>query len=141
MYRRTSFLISFISVLVLAAGCASSDKQRQSQTGSVSEMPSGNDSNTIMVDRNSLELEDYLRQLPGVTVDGRGNVLVRGVSSIQGDNRPLFVVDDVSVGRNFNSVRNIVDVNNINYVRVLKGAEATLYGIQGGNGVIKITTR
>ena len=141
MHRRTSFLISFISVLVLAAGCATSDKQRQNQTGAVSEMPSGNDSNTILVDNDNLELEDYLRQLPGVTVDGRGNVLVRGVNSIQGDNSPLFVVDNMNVGRNFNSVRNIVDVNNINYVRVLKGAEATLYGIQGGNGVIKIVTR
>ena len=126
---------------MFAAGCATSDNQRQSQTGSVSEMPSGNDSNTILVDNNNLQLEDYLRQLPGVTVDGRGTVLVRGVNSIHGNNSPLFVVDNMNVGRNFNSVRNIVDVNNINYVRVLKGAEATLYGIQGGNGVIKIVTR
>lgn len=141
MRKSNSIISFFIVVFILVAGCASTQEQKSKESGSVSDMPSDNDSNAVRVDNNNLELEDYLRQLPGVRFSGQGNVLVRGVNSIQGDNRPLFVVDGVNVGRDYIGVRNIVEVENINYIRVLKGAEASIYGIQGGNGVIEITTQ
>lgn len=139
MNRYASYIIAFIAILIFAVGCSTT--QNQSQNGFVSELASDNDGNSVKVNDTNLELADYLRRLPGVRVMGQGEVLVRGVSSIEGDNRPLFVVDEVHVGRDFYSVRDIVDVENINYVKVLKGAEATMYGMQGSNGVIKIVTR
>lgn len=89
-------------------------------------------------------------------VSGTGtNITIRGYSSITGSNQPLFVVDGVP----FNSATNQqsgfaaggvtsssrmldLDPNNIESVSVLKGLSATvLYGDQGRNGVILVTTK
>ena len=88
------------------------------------------------------------------------NVVVRGLSSFSGSNQALFVVDGVPFssdtnaqdtngsGSNFltgntGSSRFLdLDPNNIAKIEVLKGlAAATLYGSQGKNGVILITTK
>jgi TonB-linked SusC/RagA family outer membrane protein len=83
------------------------------------------------------------------------NIIIRGYSSATGSNQPLFVVDGVpfSSGTNNNagfttggaatSSRFLdIDPNNIENVSVLKGLSATvLYGDQGRNGVILITTK
>lgn len=76
------------------------------------------------------------------------SINIRGLIST-GNNQPLFVVDGVP----FNSVTNSngvsgtsrsldIDPNNIESVNVLKGLSATaLYGSDGRNGVILITTK
>lgn len=82
------------------------------------------------------------------------NVVIRGYTSITGDNQALFVVDGVPFSSDtnsqggFNSGNNgssrflDLDPNNIASVNVLKGlAAATLYGTAGRNGVIVITTK
>ena len=82
------------------------------------------------------------------------NVVIRGYTSINGNNQALFVVDGVPystetnaqggfLGGNLGSSRFLdLDPNNIESVNVLKGlAAATLYGSQGKNGVIVITTK
>ena len=88
------------------------------------------------------------------------NVVVRGLSSFSGSNQALFIVDGVPFssdtnaqdtnggGSNFltgntGSSRFLdLDPNNIAKIEVLKGlAAATLYGSQGKNGVILITTK
>lgn len=104
-------------------------------------------------------------KLPGVNitntsgVTGTGtNFIVRGFTSITGSNQPLFVVDGVSFdggqndsGESFaigggpltNPNRFLdIDPNNIEKVSVLRGLNATtLYGEQGRNGVVLITTK
>ncbi len=92
-------------------------------------------------------------------VSGSGtNIVIRGYSSISGSNQPLFVVDGVpfnSATNSDNSTNDFqqgalgtssrfldLDPNNIADVNVLKGlSAATLYGEQGRNGVILITTK
>ncbi|MDG1572095.1 SusC/RagA family TonB-linked outer membrane protein [Robiginitalea sp. M366] len=82
------------------------------------------------------------------------NVTVRGLSSFSGSNQALFIVDGVPFSNDTNSQGNFIggntgssrfldlDPNNIASVEVLKGlAAATLYGTQGKNGVILITTK
>ncbi|MEP2240063.1 MAG: SusC/RagA family TonB-linked outer membrane protein [Maribacter sp.] len=88
------------------------------------------------------------------------NVVVRGLSSFSGSNQALFVVDGVPFSSDSNtqstngSSSNFLtgntgssrfldlDPNNIAKIEVLKGlAAATLYGSQGKNGVILITTK
>lgn len=90
-------------------------------------------------------------------VSGTGtNMIIRGYASINGSNQPLFVVDGVPFNTNTNtggtgfttgsqvsSSRFLdLDPNNIESISVLKGLNATvLYGDQGRNGVILITTK
>ena len=90
------------------------------------------------------------------------NILIRGYTSITGDNQPLFIVDGVPFntstnnnngdgsgasdfvnGSNNGSSRFLdLDPNNIESINILKGlAAATLYGSQGRNGVVLITTK
>lgn len=71
----------------------------------------------------------------GVGSDAR--VILRGNSSIDGDNSALIVVDGVP-----NSMASNVNPNDIESINVLRGASAAaLYGSQAGNGVIVITTK
>ena len=96
---------------------------------------------------------------PSNGVSGSGtNIVIRGYSSISGSNQPLFVVDGVpfSSATNTDNSNNDfqqgalgtssrfldLDPNNIANVNVLKGlSAATLYGEQGRNGVILVTTK
>ncbi len=91
------------------------------------------------------------------SMGGSSKVLIRGVSSISGNNQPLFVVDGVPIeGTDFNSTSTqrgsggydygnlIQDINpdDIESISVLKGASASaLYGSRANNGVIMITTK
>ena len=68
---------------------------------------------------------------------GSSKILFRGNKSISGSNQPLIVVDGVS-GVDISSV----NPNDIESMQVLKDASATaIYGAQGANGVIIITTK
>lgn len=91
------------------------------------------------------------------SMGGSSKILIRGVSSIAGNNQPLFVIDGVPVeGADYNSTDtqrggggydygNLVqDINpdDIENISVLKGASASaLYGSRANNGVIMITTK
>ena len=88
-------------------------------------------------------------------ISGSGtSVVIRGLSTFSSSNQPLFVVDGVpfqsdtnaqgsfTSGNNGSSRFLDLDPNNIESVNVLKGlAAATLYGSQGRNGVVLITTK
>lgn len=100
-------------------------------------------------------------KVPGVNITGSGgavggstNIIIRGNSSLTGNNQPLFVVDGVPfnnaldqstsfTGGNQYSNRAIdLDPNIIESITVLKGAAAAaLYGSRATNGVIVITTK
>lgn len=82
------------------------------------------------------------------------NIIIRGYSSFSQSNQPLFIVDGVPFNSDTNTGGDFVDgnsgssrfldldPNSIASVSVLKGlAAATLYGSQGRNGVILITTK
>ena len=79
------------------------------------------------------------------------SVFIRGISSINGNNQPLYVVDGVPL---VNSVTTLMqhtmsmggisnlNPNDIESMTVLKGAAATaIYGSRAANGVIVITTK
>ncbi|MBX3256242.1 MAG: TonB-dependent receptor [Chitinophagaceae bacterium] len=77
---------------------------------------------------------------------GRNNVRVRGFSSINSSNNPLYVVDGVMlpVSEQVQNTQAIdfINPNDIVSVEVLKDASATaIYGARGANGVILITTK
>lgn len=67
-------------------------------------------------------------------------VRIRGTSSINGNNNPLFVVDGFIAGTDFNL--NNLNVNDIESIDVLKDATAlAIYGTRGAAGVILITSK
>jgi TonB-linked SusC/RagA family outer membrane protein len=68
---------------------------------------------------------------------GNTTIRVRGMNSINGGNNALIVIDGLQ-GGNLNSL----NPNDIESIEVLKDASATaIYGSQGANGVILITTK
>ncbi|MFV8270395.1 TonB-dependent receptor plug domain-containing protein [Flavobacterium sp. GT2N3] len=80
---------------------------------------------------------DLIRgRLAGVTVTRDNKISIRGVSSLRNIGEPLFVVDGVIV-----SSIDYIFPNNVKSVSVLKDAAASIYGAQGGNGVILIKTK
>ncbi len=81
------------------------------------------------------------------------NIVIRGFSSINGDNQPLYVVDGVPMQQNsiskYYNGKNIaiagvgnIAADDIETLTVLKGAAATaLYGSRAANGAVIITTK
>ncbi|MBS2212635.1 SusC/RagA family TonB-linked outer membrane protein [Carboxylicivirga mesophila] len=86
-------------------------------------------------------------------VDGSTRVVLRGISSIYGNNRPLFVIDGIPMdassgganrwgGTDGGDALSDLNPNDIESMSVLKGAGASaLYGSRGANGVVLITTK
>jgi TonB-linked SusC/RagA family outer membrane protein len=66
---------------------------------------------------------------------GNMNIRIRGITSLNKSSEPLWVVDGVIGG----TIGNFYDIENI---EVLKDASSTsIYGSQGANGVILVTTK
>ena len=96
-------------------------------------------------------------QISGSNFAGSQNVLIRGASSLTGNNQPLYVVDGVPLdnsnynststqtgggGIDYGNMSNDLNPSDIATINVLKGSAATaLYGSRGQNGVIMITTK
>jgi TonB-linked SusC/RagA family outer membrane protein len=92
-------------------------------------------------------------RVAGVTVDGQGGpgapqvVRIRGIGTL-GDNDPLYVVDGVQIRMGPNTtngsqnISNLINPNDIESITILKDPSLTsLYGAEGSNGVIVITTK
>lgn len=96
-------------------------------------------------------------KVAGVTISSGGGtpgastkVILRGYSSITGNNSPLYIVDGSPInnsqadanGADFGNGANVVNPDDVASVTILKGASATaLYGSRAANGVIMITTK
>jgi len=118
-------------------------------------------------DINRAEKENVIEGLSGkvagikvnnnTNMGGSSHILIRGVTSLTGDNRPLFVVDGVPVnnlntnteyqteggaGYDYGDPISDINPNDIKNMSVLKGSAATaLYGSRAANGVIVIETK
>jgi len=70
--------------------------------------------------------------------DANAAIRIRGVATINGSAKPLYVVDGVQVGDN----ANFLNPSDIESIEILKDASATaIYGSAGANGVIMISTK
>ncbi len=88
---------------------------------------------------------------------GSSSIILRGATSVSGNNQPLFVVDGTPIandnnnganaaeafgGRDYGNTAQDINPNDIASVSILKGgAAAALYGSRASNGVILITTK
>jgi len=87
----------------------------------------------------------------GSGMPGEGSYYnLRGIRSLTGDNAPLIVVNGVPylpdknespiIGGLTRDIFQAYNINDIQNITVLKGAEAAMYGSMGSNGVILIQT-
>ncbi len=84
---------------------------------------------------------DMLRREPGIIVGQASSgamprVLVRGIGTNTDQTQPLFVVDGVIT----DNITYILP-NDVYSIEVIKDGTAAIYGMQGANGVIEITTK
>lgn len=91
------------------------------------------------------------------SIGGSTRIVLRGVGSVTGDNRPLIVVDGIPLdnsnvngaetergggGRDYGDASSDINPNDIESITVLKGGPAAaLYGSRAGNGAILYTTK
>ena len=87
-------------------------------------------------------------------VGASSRMVIRGASSLAGNNQPLFVVDGVPIsnagngttnygydGADYGNAASDINPNDIESITVLKGGAAALYGSRAASGVVLITTK
>ena len=86
------------------------------------------------------DIADYIQATePGVIVQkngGSARYLIRGIGTNSSATDPLLMVDGVQVD-SFDSVL----PSQVDAIEVIKDGSASIYGMQGANGVIMITTK
>ncbi|MEQ9442194.1 MAG: SusC/RagA family TonB-linked outer membrane protein [Cyclobacteriaceae bacterium] len=88
------------------------------------------------------------------SIGGSSRIVIRGETSLTGDNQPLFVVDGIPITNSINgssqsgqdidygNAASAINPDDIATISVLKGPNAAaLYGSRAANGVILITTK
>ncbi len=130
---KSTILLSIITSSLLLMSCSSVGTAVSEEAG----RPEDSVSDDLDYYRN---LADYLQQIPGVNFNS-GVVTIRGYNNFDGVITPLYVIDGNPVGFSYSRANNMVDPQFIDYVRVLKGPDATIYGVRGGNGVVEIVTK
>jgi TonB-dependent SusC/RagA subfamily outer membrane receptor len=85
-------------------------------------------------------------KFPGVwisrTADGALSIRIRGATSVQGSNEPLYIIDGTPIQPGPNGGLTGISPQDIASIQVLKDAAATtMYGVRGANGVIIIKTK
>ena len=115
-------------------------QRKRDVTGAISSVTSEN-----ILERVPVDVYDALQgQAPGLQITaesarpGAGStVRIRGTATIQGGANPLYVIDGV-LAENPDGV----NPNDIQSIEILRDAASTsIYGVQGANGVIIITTK
>lgn len=116
-------------------------QKKESLTGSMQVVSAGK-----LKDVTAPTVENMLSgKAPGVQVSsGSGRpgdaaaIVIRGKSTINGSTDPLWVIDGVIVGNNSGTL----NPSDIESISILKDASSTaIYGSQGANGVVLVTTK
>lgn len=141
MKRSVTFSLLFF-LLVWITGCASTESTaNDSNSESETELKQVRPDGAISDDEDYFrDLGDYLHRVPGVTISGQ-TAIIRGVNSFNSGIEPLFVVDGTVIGSSFAQANSMINVREIDYVKVLKGTDAAIYGVRGGNGVVLIVMK
>lgn len=129
--------------------------KKNSQTGAISSIKSEQISATSATSFN----EQIQGQAPGLIVSGTSGtpgssvfIRLRGTTSINAGNDPLYIIDGVpfnsntlqtiSVGGQTTNPLSDLNPSDIEHIEILKDANATaVYGARGANGVILVSTK
>jgi TonB-linked SusC/RagA family outer membrane protein len=143
--------IGISEVVVTALGITREKKSLGYSVGEVNgsdlnETPMGNVLNAVAGKAAGVQVSQ-MYGLAGSSV----NMVIRGASSLNTTNQPLFVIDGVPLNNGINNNYKDADMGNaisdlntedIESMSILKGpSAAALYGSRAGNGVVLITTK
>ena len=82
---------------------------------------------------------DLLRgRIAGVTVQSNGDIIVRGVNSINLSSAALIVIDGIPSDK---SMLQSISPTNVKSINVIKDGSSAIYGSRGANGVVVIETK
>jgi len=140
MKKFTSFLLFFAAVMIVTVSCKSKSDTtviRKDTKERVNASYGG-----TVVTRQMLEQtgETNLLRAIAMKVAGveyrNGNLVIRGVGTISLSTDPLYVINGVQT----NDAAHFT-VLEVQSVEVIKGANASMFGVKGANGVVIINLR
>lgn len=136
------------AVTTVSSEKVSRKKEKSSSTSTVTATPATPQTHGYVsqVNRNTQAIQSLQGQVAGLSISsgsgapGSGDkVVIRGISSVNSRSEPLYIINGLPVSSGAVKTIKAEDIKN---VQVLKDANATaLYGNQGQNGVIIITTK
>jgi TonB-dependent SusC/RagA subfamily outer membrane receptor len=136
--------VAIVSIVLLA--CARSGNKSEPEPRPAPPLPAPN---VVTADEPARQGAQSLDQMlagriSGVTVYSTpgGGIVVRfsGPTSFMSGQDPLFVIDGVPTEVQRGSLT-WLSPNDVESIRALKGADASIYGVRGSNGVIEIKTK
>jgi TonB-dependent starch-binding outer membrane protein SusC len=131
---------------ILLIACSRSQPQTEPAPRAAPPPPAPNEVRTDEEARQGAQSLDGILQgrISGVTVYSvpGGGMVVRfaGPTSFYSGQEPLFVIDGVPTEVQRGTL-SWLSPNDVESIRALKGADATIYGVRGSNGVIEIKTK
>ena len=138
MFSSPRSVLSVIAISGFLCACASGQAK----------MPEPDDTKVTAGDVQSANesIEHMLeRKAPGLIVvpSGGGVMLqIRGSAQIDGATiPPLYILNGLPFTPGPGGLVSGINISDIDTVKVLKGTQAAIYGIDGANGVIVITTK
>ncbi len=137
-------VVLLLGFTALVSGCAS--KSKTEGQAAAPARSAGLDAADVS-NSPSIPIEQILQsKVPGIVVsrteDGGIAIRIRGNSTINGSNVPLYVVDGVPIEPGSNGSLTGINPYDIASIKVLKDAtDLTMYGSRGANGVIVIKTK
>ena len=134
--RRTGFALS--AAFAVTIGCAAAQSRSEPTSGPLvtsDDLAKGDPIEVIIQ-----------RKVPGVVVtstsDGGIALQIRGATTYNNTQAsPLYVVNGLPLQPGPGGSLDGINPRDIQSIRVLKGAETSMYGIDGANGVIVVTTK
>lgn len=137
--------------LIIAAGLAlaCSSGRGTGQNADPRPVPPPADPTTVSTDEPARQGASSLEQILAgrisgvqVTAAAGGGIIVRfaGPTSFYSGQEPLFVIDGVATEVTGGALT-WLSPHDVESIRALKGADASIYGVRGANGVIVIKTK
>lgn len=133
-------ILIICTTILLCIGCSSTNSVSRTYTDNkASAADKTGASNEVETPQANLSLADYLRKVPGITIQGKGDnirIWVRMGGSPFTNQPPLFIINGNQMS-GYQAASQVVDTNDIRSVQVLKDvSETSAYGMRGQNGVI-----
>lgn len=140
-------IVSLAVVVAAVSGCAHHGASAPTTTPE----PADRQPNTVTADAIANSAGQSIEQILanrvagvqlGRTSDGTLTVRIRGANNWNGDDEPLYVIDNVPITPGPGGALAGLNPYDIESIRVLKDAvSTTMYGARGANGVIVIKTK
>ena len=132
------FALPLAVLAALTSACAAGTQREPSTRGTVTSEDLANPNEPIEV--------TLQKKVPGLrvtmTAEGELALEIRGGTSFRGaDSPPLWILDGQPFEPGAGGVLSGINPQNIESIRILRSAEAGLYGSRGAHGVIEITTK